>query len=72
MLAAGYDPAAMVDMLTLLEKQESGAKGGFVSTHPSPQNRLSRVNTELNKQPYKGAKSQGRDVRNGRYKNTRS
>jgi len=41
--AAGYDPNAMVDILRILQRLQSGQRGGFNSTHPSPAERLANV-----------------------------
>jgi predicted Zn-dependent protease len=71
MTGAGYDPHAMSDMLLLLQKQETGKDGGFVSTHPSPQDRLKQVNAELGKN-YSSVKIEGKDARYARYKKIRS
>jgi predicted Zn-dependent protease len=70
MASAGYDPRAMADMLTLLQRQSSGSRGGLTSTHPSAANRLSRVNTELNTPAYQGLRINGRNERNARYAKT--
>jgi predicted Zn-dependent protease len=40
---AGYDPAAMVSMLRILEKQQPSRPGGFNKTHPSPSARIARA-----------------------------
>jgi predicted Zn-dependent protease len=44
---AGYDPRALVDMLQVLQNVQSSQRGGFNSTHPSPRERISNVNTAL-------------------------
>lgn len=51
MYAAGYNPRAMTQMLTLLETRQPGSSGGFASTHPSAQNRLKKVEKKLEKYP---------------------
>ena len=45
MQSAGYDPYAMLDMLAQLE--ESPSNSGWGSTHPSPKDRIKKVNKEL-------------------------
>jgi predicted Zn-dependent protease len=40
---AGYDPAAMVSMLRVLEQQQPSRPGGFNRTHPSPAARITRA-----------------------------
>ncbi len=44
---AGYSPHAMIDMLTLLEENEKGKSGGFLSTHPKAATRLDAVEDEI-------------------------
>lgn len=45
---AGYNPYAMLEMLSLLKTQTKG-ETGFGKTHPAPQKRLDRVNAILKK-----------------------
>jgi len=40
---AGYDPGALKDLLKVLQNAKSSAKGGFYSTHPSPEQRIANV-----------------------------
>jgi predicted Zn-dependent protease len=40
---AGYDPAAMVSMLRVLEERQPSRPGGFNKTHPSPSARITRA-----------------------------
>lgn len=47
MYNAGYNPAAMTEMLTLLKERQPLSSGGFASTHPSAENRLKKVREEL-------------------------
>jgi predicted Zn-dependent protease len=42
--AAGYNARALVDMLLVLQNVQSSQSGGFNSTHPSPRDRITRVN----------------------------
>ena len=41
---AGYDPAALIEMLNVLGQGQGGRRGGFYSSHPSPAQRI--ANTE--------------------------
>ena len=49
MVRAGYDPYGMVETMEMLERQEKVRGIEFLSTHPSPENRVSylRDNIEL-------------------------
>jgi len=40
---AGYDPAALTDLLKVLQRVQSSQKGGFNTTHPSPRERITNV-----------------------------
>jgi len=40
---AGYDPGALKEMLIVLQKAKGTAKGGFYSTHPSPEQRIANI-----------------------------
>ena len=63
--AAGYDPSAMLDMLGQLE--DSSSNSGWGSTHPSPKDRIKKVEKELSAmaktQPYQGEGKQTRKER---------
>jgi len=48
MAAAGYNPYAMNDMLSLL-KEKSNVKTGFGKTHPSPEDRINNLKHEFKK-----------------------
>jgi predicted Zn-dependent protease len=48
MAAAGYNPYAMNDMLSLL-KEKSNVKTGFGKTHPSPEDRMNNLKREYRK-----------------------
>ena len=50
---AGYDPAAMQEMLTLLKEREAGQTAGFCKNHPSADSRLKNIKSDLKK--YKGS-----------------
>ena len=47
--AAGYDPKALIDMLQVLQRVQTGQKGGFNSTHPTPKDRITNVNLNLSR-----------------------
>jgi len=40
---AGYDPAALIEMLRVLQRVQSSQKGGFNTTHPSPRERIASL-----------------------------
>jgi len=39
----GYDPTALTDLLKVLQRVQSSQKGGFNTTHPSPRERITNV-----------------------------
>jgi hypothetical protein len=45
MANAGYDPHDLANMFRTIE-QQGGGGGGFLSDHPSPENRYARINQE--------------------------
>ena len=49
---AGYDPAAMQEMLALLKEKEAGQTAGFCKNHPSAESRMKNIKGDLKK--YKG------------------
>jgi predicted Zn-dependent protease len=49
---AGYDPRGLTDILRVLQQVQSGQRGGFNSTHPSPQDRLNRVQSQIQTRNY--------------------
>lgn len=66
MKSAGYDPYAMLDMLGQLE--ESPSNSGWGSTHPSPKDRIKKVNKELTAMQKAGTiEKQGKEVRKERF-----
>ena len=40
---AGYNPRALIDLLRILQQFPGGSRGGLLSTHPSPAERISRA-----------------------------
>ena len=49
MASAGYNPSAMLDMLSQLKAAQGGKSSGMYKTHPSPEQRISNVNAALKK-----------------------
>ena len=45
--AAGYDPRALLQMLQVLQRVQGSQRGGFNSTHPTPNERITNVNRSL-------------------------
>ena len=43
---ANYDPRDLATMFQRIQQQGGGSGGGFLSSHPSPQNRYARINQE--------------------------
>lgn len=52
MISAGYDPEAMVEVMHVLESASGGQRQPeFLSTHPSPENRISRIEQAIANAP---------------------
>jgi predicted Zn-dependent protease len=51
MTRAGYNPAALVEMLTLMQQRLQGDSRGFGKTHPSPADRIHEVTGQLGEAP---------------------
>ena len=51
MARAGYDPRDLANMFRTIERTSGGGGGGFLSDHPSPQNRYARINQEAQSLP---------------------
>ncbi|HET7456907.1 MAG TPA: M48 family metallopeptidase [Gemmatimonadaceae bacterium] len=48
MKKAGYDPEGMAELMQILEQAGGGSRQPeFFSTHPNPENRLARIQTEI-------------------------
>ena len=62
---AGYDPAAMVVLLTAMEAKGRGASGGIFKTHPPTSERLAKVKGSVGQSP---PESQGEKIRTERFK----
>lgn len=69
LLNAGYDPKAMLDLLNLLKEKQSG-ETTIDKTHPSPEKRIEKVQSEMNKLEYKFSTSNPQD-RMARFKASR-
>lgn len=46
MARAGYNPQDLANMFRTIEQQGGGSGGGFLSSHPSPNDRYARINRE--------------------------
>jgi Zn-dependent protease with chaperone function len=46
MARAGYDPMDLANMFQTIQRQGGGSSGGFLSSHPSPENRYARIQQE--------------------------
>jgi predicted Zn-dependent protease len=59
MIAAGYNPEAMIDVMHILEA--SGGSGGpeFFQTHPNPENRITQIQTAIQNAPSNCASYKG-------------
>lgn len=48
MAEAGYEPSALIEVMEVLAAASAGAGGPeFLSTHPSPENRIGRIKAEI-------------------------
>ena len=66
MQSAGYDPYAMLDMLNQIE--DSSSNSGWGATHPSPKDRIKKVNKELTAMEKAGTiEKKGKQVRTERF-----
>ena len=46
---AGYEPSSLIDMLRVLEKEQSSHPGGFNRTHPTPAQRITNAQRTVGK-----------------------
>jgi predicted Zn-dependent protease len=53
---AGYSPSSLVDVLRVLDRNKS-VGGGFYQTHPAPDQRIIRIQGELNKLPVRDTRT---------------
>ena len=66
MQSAGYDPYAMLDMLAQIE--DSSSNSGWGATHPSPKDRIKKVEKELAAMEKSGKiEKKGKQVRTQRF-----
>jgi len=65
MAAAGYNPIALLEMLSILQKVQSSQKGGFNTTHPSPADRIDNASRYVAEYPVKDTRAS----RASRFKN---
>ena len=66
MQSAGYDPFAMLDMLGQIE--DSSSNSGWGATHPSPKDRIKKVQKELTAMQKAGTiQEKGRQIRTERF-----
>jgi predicted Zn-dependent protease len=61
MAAAGYEPSALISMLQVLEKNQSGGSGGFNKTHPTPARRITNARLSLEKYKVPDTRAYRRD-----------
>ena len=61
---AGYDPNAMVILLTAMEAKGKGSTSGIFKTHPPTSERLAKVKAAVGQSP----ESTGEKIRTGRFK----
>jgi predicted Zn-dependent protease len=54
MVRAGYDPNGMVEMMQMLESEDTVKPVEFLSTHPSPENRISYLNARIQTHYFNG------------------
>ena len=57
LVEAGYDPEAMIDVMRILKEASGGGnQPEFMSTHPSPDNRIEKLKEVIAKHKSKGSK----------------
>ena len=61
MAQAGYDPRDLANMFRTIEQQGGGSSGGFLSSHPSPNDRYARINREAQYLRIQGGQRDSRD-----------
>jgi predicted Zn-dependent protease len=60
MIAAGYNPEAMIDVMHVLENAGGGSGGPeFFQTHPNPANRITQIEAAIQNAPTQCASYQG-------------
>jgi predicted Zn-dependent protease len=61
----GYEPSSLIAMLRSLEQNQPSSSGGFVKTHPSPEDRIAQLERPLRQ--YKDAVRDTRSYRSARF-----
>ncbi len=60
MIAAGYNPEGMIDVMRVLENASGGSQGPeFFQTHPNPANRITQIENAIQNAPSNCAAYQG-------------
>lgn len=60
MAEAGYDPAAMLEVMKVLQRAGGGRSVEFFSTHPNPENRLERIEALVRERGSGGERAEDR------------
>jgi predicted Zn-dependent protease len=47
MVSAGYNPYGMVETMQILQREEKSRPVEFLSTHPSPENRIGYITEKI-------------------------
>lgn len=63
LLKSGYDPHGLLQVLEQLEKSKAGKAGGWLSTHPKPEDRIDHVKSSI-----KGGGGDGEAIRTARFR----
>jgi predicted Zn-dependent protease len=61
MARAGYDPRDLANMFRTIQQQGGGSSGGFLSSHPSPNDRYARINREAQMLRIEGGQRDSRE-----------
>jgi beta-barrel assembly-enhancing protease len=61
MARAGYNPTDLANMFRTIERQGGGSSGGFLSSHPSPNDRYARINREAGMLRVEGGAADSRE-----------
>jgi len=62
MTDAGYDPRAMIEVMTILKSVSKGEQVDLFQTHPNPDLRIEQIENYLKKHPPQGNLSEGRNL----------
>ena len=55
LVKAGYSPYGMVEIMEILERQNSSRPIEFFSTHPSPENRIGLIQEQIHRKGYRAS-----------------